>query len=498
MKPTKLLSLNPTKLLSFLEIFSKGEALEKKLLRNHLIAVLVLITMVSISFLILTSIIQTQHNSSNLINTSGKQRMYTQKVLYYVNKYEQTKRSLDKDNIYDTLEKLEINNKYLTRKLVDRDSISFYNKNLMLLYNKKDGTITKYEEFKNSIEIFINKHEHNKDIDIQDIEKQGDILIDFYDQLTSQYQKLAEDKVSEFWIYETSLYIISLLTILLEALLIFRPAIFEVFTTHTKLRKLNKNLSREVEKQVEALREQEQLLIQQSKLAEMGEMLSNISHQWKQPLTILSMQIEDLEMSLMADEIEKQESEKSIENCFVQISLMSNTIEDFKRFYMPDNEKKEFNIYDLIKDVVKMEQSSLQKHNISIEIKVKDQTLKMYGFESQLKQVLLSLTNNAIEQISQRVDENSLNKMQGSIKYGIHLKDEFTRISIYDNAGGIKKDVINKIFNPYFSTKKEKGGSGIGLYMAKTIIENSFYGELHVKNIKSGAKFYIDIPNSKV
>ena len=487
-----------TNLFSFLEIFSKGEALEKKLLRNHLIAVLVLITMVSISFLILTSIIQTQHNSSYLVNTSGKQRMYTQKVLYYVNKYKQIQRSIDKGNIYDTLEKLEINNKYLTRKLVDRNSISFYNENLLLLYNKKDGTITKYEEFKNSIEKYLNKTEQNKDIDIEDIEKQGDILIDFYDQLTLQYQKLAEEKVSQFWIYETSLYVISLLTILLEAILIFRPAIFEVFTTHTKLRKLNKNLSREVKNQVETLREQEQLLIQQSKLAEMGEMLSNISHQWKQPLTILSMQIEDLEMSLMADEIEKEELEKSIENCFLQINLMSNTIEDFKRFYMPDNEKKEFNIYDLIQDVVKMEQSALQNHTIAVEIKAKDQTLNMYGFESQLKQVLLSLTNNAIEQISQRVEEKSLEKIQGSIKYSIHLKEEFIRISIYDNAGGIKNDVINKIFNPYFSTKKEKGGSGIGLYMAKTIIENNFYGELHVKNLKDGAKFYIDIPNSNV
>lgn len=485
--------MKPTKLLFFLEIFSKGELLEKRLLRNHLLAVLVLISIVSISFLILTSIIKTQQDSSGMINSSGKQRMYTQKVLFYFSKYISEKKESSKEKLFENLEQLENNNKYLTSKFIDRDSIGFYDKRLIVLFNDKDGIKIKFREFKINIENFLS---NKSNINIENIENQGEHLLNLYDESTYQFQKLAEDKVSQFLIFETTLFVISLITIFLEAVYIFRPAIFEVFTKHSELRKLNKNLSLEVEKQVAILREQERLLIQQSKMAEMGEMLSNISHQWKQPLTILSMQIEEIEMNLLNNNLNKIELKKSLENAFKQISLMSNTIEDFKKFYMPDNEKKEFNIYNTIKDIIQMEQSALQNYTISHKIKCNDNTLCIHGFESQLKQVLLSLTNNAIEQISEKIDENILNKYAGKIKYNIYNDEKLIIISVYDNAGGIPPSIIENIFNPYFTTKKDNGGSGIGLYMAKTIIEKNFNGKLYVKNAKKGAKFFLELPVS--
>lgn len=475
----------------FTLIFSKGDTLEKKLLRKHIFAVLVLISMVSISFLILTTIIKTQHYSSNLINISGKQRMYTQRVLFYYNKYVYEKELSLKKRLFENLEKLEENNNYLISKLLDRDSISYYDKKLMLLFNSDHGTINKFNKFKSNIESYILDNNNKNKVYI---EKQGEELLKLYDEITLQFQRLVEDEVSKFLVLETSLYIISLITILLEALFIFRPAILEVFKKHSELKELNQNLSCEVKKQVQVLREQEQLLIQQSKLAEMGEMLSNISHQWKQPLTILSMQIEDIESSLFKKNINKEDIERNINCAFNQIDLMSNTIEDFKRFYMPDNEKKEFNIYETIKDIVQMEQSALQNYTISHKIKTKDHTIFIHGFESQLKQVLLSLTNNAIEQISKKINENNMNKCAGKIKYTIKKANNEIEICVYDNAGGIPEEIFKNIFTPYFSTKKNKGGSGIGLYMAKTIIEKNFNGELKASNGKKGAKFCIKIP----
>lgn len=478
-------------LLSFFDIFKKGRALEKRLLRNHLLAILVLITMVSISFLVLTNIIKTQENSSHLINKSGKQRMYTQRVLYYFNKYMYQKDIFSKNNIYENLEKLEENNQYLSRKLLDKNSISYYDKKLMYLLNSEKGAEYRFKYLKRNI---LKVVDQGALLNTQKIEIEGEILLGFYDKATLQYQKLAEDKVSQFLVFETSLYIISLLTIFLEALLIFRPAILEVFTKHTQLRKLNKNLSRQVKKKVKALREQEQLLIQQSKMAEMGEMLSNISHQWRQPLMILSMQIEDIELALEEEDLDKEEMQSSIENCFSQITLMSNTIEDFKRFYMPDNEKKAFNVYKTIEDIIQMEKSALQNYTIAHRIECEDSSIEVIGFEGQLKQVLLSLTNNAIEQLRIKIDQDLIPKDAGKIEYRIALKKDKVRITVHDNALGIPEDLIKKIFKPYFSTKENNGGSGIGLYMAKTIIEKNFLGKLSVKNKDKGAKFYIDVP----
>lgn len=477
-------------LFSFLEIFSQGRALEKRLLRNHLLAVLLLITMVSISFLILTSIIKTQHNNSSLINKSGKQRMYTQRVLYYYSKYVSFQTQNSKIQIYENLEKLHLNNRYLSSKLNDRDSISFYDKSLLKIINGKDGVIEKLKLFRHQIDTSLETQDYAA---YKTIEQEGEVLISLYDKATLQYQKLAEDKVAQFLIFETSLYVISLLTIFLEALLIFRPAIMEVFNKHTQLRSLNKNLSSQVKKKVTELREKEQLLIQQSKLAEMGEMLSNISHQWKQPLTILSMQIEDLELSLEQKKLNNEEYDVIIENCYKQIDLMSNTIEDFKRFYMPDNEKRVFSIHALIENIVQMEKSALNNNTIQHVIKCKDKSLMINGYEGQLQQVLLSLTNNAIEQLSSNNDNTSTSKKLAKIEYAIKQFNEKVIITVKDNAGGIPQKFLKKIFKPYFSTKKDHGGSGIGLYMAKNIINKNFLGKLYVKNKRGGAKFYIEL-----
>ena len=476
----------------FLKIFSKGRTLEKKLLRNHLLAVLVLISMVSISFLIITNIIKTQHDSSLLINQSGKQRMYTQRVLFYVSKYQSTLNQEYSQKIMKNLDELQVNNDALLRRLYNRNSISYFDKKLMHMFNAHDGIIERYKQLKEELLLMLLQEDYT--INERMIEQHADELIVLYDQATLQFQKLSEEKIAEFLLIETSLYIISLITIFLEALLIFRPAIIEVYNKQTKLIKLNKNLSKKVKQKVSALRKQEQLLIQQSKLAEMGEMLSNISHQWKQPLMILSMQIDELENSVLQGNVDEEKLKEDIDNCFEQIRLMSTTIEDFKQFYMPDKEKKEFDVVKVVEDVIHMEKSALQDYSIEHQVECNEEKIAIKGYESQLKQVLLSLTNNAIEQIQLLMRQDKMSKGEGKIIYELRANDNMVYIHVQDNAGGIPKELITKIFKSYVSSKEESGGSGIGLYMAKTIIKKSFKGKLHAKNRQGGARFIIELP----
>jgi len=246
---------------------------------------------------------------------------------------------------------------------------------------------------------------------------------------------------------------------------------------------------------------QEDMLIQQSKLAQTGEMISMIAHQWRQPLssitTVLSTLKTRLELGLY-DELEDPVSTftsdftaayETLEEAAV---FLTTTIDDFRNFYRPDNEAKSFKACDAMKSVLGMLNLGLSK----IEVKL-DCThcinSSVYTFESELKQVFMSIINNAADALQEKSIEEA--------KIYISLKDEGENllISIIDNAGGIANNIIDKIFLPYFSTKNEKNGTGLGLHMAKTIIENHVHGSLSVQNSTrfGGAEFKINIPKSE-
>jgi signal transduction histidine kinase len=229
-------------------------------------------------------------------------------------------------------------------------------------------------------------------------------------------------------------------------------------------------------------------------MAEMGEMLSDISHQWKQPLTILSMLLETIELELEEEYISKEQIDSDLQEAFKLIKHMHQTIEDFKNFYRPDTSKRTFNIYNAVNDVIKMEKTSLNCHTIELSFNSSYKGTLFHGFESQFKQVLLTIINNAIEQITLNIESQKQAKGSGKIDIDIEKDNKNVKIHISDNAGGIDQDIIAKIFNPYFTTKNDNGGSGIGLYMSKTILEKNFHGSVQVLNVADGASFIITIP----
>ncbi len=235
------------------------------------------------------------------------------------------------------------------------------------------------------------------------------------------------------------------------------------------------------------LQEQEEIIISQSQHAAMGEMISMIAHQWRQPLSVISMDANNILADIELDLLDNQSLKNSVNNINNQTQELSKIIDDFKNFFRPNKIEDEIVIDDIIHEVIKMIGKSLEYHDINIEVKsYSSKKIKTYSRE--LMQVFINIINNAKEAII-------INNMQ--IKYiniVIESKDNKMYIKICDSGGGISADLIDKIFNPYFSTKDKKNGTGLGLYMSKTIIEKHLNGIIKVYNKDKGACFEIQLP----
>ena len=230
--------------------------------------------------------------------------------------------------------------------------------------------------------------------------------------------------------------------------------------------------------------EKEKLLIHKEKLASMGEMINNIAHQWRQPLTHLSFINMNLQMASYDEKLSKEYLYEKIEESNKQLEFMSNTIDSFRDFYKPQKEKESFYLSEAVKQAVDIMAVLLEKENIDLELDIRKDK-KIYAYENEYSQVVLNLITNAKDVLVQRQIEDAKIK----ITIDSYFDKSFT--TVCDNAGGIKKADLNKIFEPYFTTKDN--GSGIGLYMSRTIINSHFKGKLRVENKKEGACFTIEV-----
>lgn len=218
--------------------------------------------------------------------------------------------------------------------------------------------------------------------------------------------------------------------------------------------------------------EQQFMLFQQSRLASMGTMISTIAHQWRQPLNVLSLGLMNIKKRSKGEE----KNLKTIAELKEQLQYMSETIEDFKNFYKPSKIKEYFSIEDTCQKACKVAFSSLEQHNIDVEVSIKED-FKIYGKQNELEQVILSLINNSKDAFL----ENNIKTKR------ILIAIDSSTLSIKDNAGGIEKQHLEKIFDPYFSTKEK--GEGIGLHISKLIVEKELQGKLHVQSLKNTTTF---------
>jgi len=229
----------------------------------------------------------------------------------------------------------------------------------------------------------------------------------------------------------------------------------------------------------------EQLLIHQSRLASMGEMVANIAHQWRQPLTHLSYVNMNLKTAYEQEKLSPEYFDKKTKEINDQIEFMSHTIEDFSNFFKTDKKTEKFGVLKTFEKTHRLLIASFKHNSIDVEVLCKNE-LYVNSYENEFSQVLFNILNNAKQEL---IEKNILNP---KIKVEISETNRNHILKISDNALGIDENIIDKIFEPYFTTKDS--GMGIGLYMSKVIIEQHMNGSLKVENIPSGVSFEIFLP----
>jgi two-component system sensor histidine kinase/response regulator len=269
-----------------------------------------------------------------------------------------------------------------------------------------------------------------------------------------------------------------------EVQLLHRIKTYSIFTQRER-EKSQKilNLEEIIKKEIEESRKKDIQLIKQSKMAALGEMIGAIAHQWRQPLNVLAINIQTLLRSYKKDRCDEEYLKNFVKTNIETISFMSNTIDDFGDFFKLDKKQELFNVNEAIDEVMRILMAQLENHTIAFELKGEGFFIESY--KSEFKQVIMNIISNA-------KDAFIVNKIS---KAKISVISENGIIQVIDNAGGIPQDIINKIFEPYFSTKEQS--MGIGLHISKMIIEDNMKGKLAIQQIKNGSMFVIEFKNTQ-
>ncbi len=232
---------------------------------------------------------------------------------------------------------------------------------------------------------------------------------------------------------------------------------------------------------------QEKILIQQAKMSAMGEMLSLVSHHWRQPLSRVSLMLENIEDELEDENLKSDDITKNIEYIMEQIQDMSKTISYFTRYFKSDDRKDIINLNEIIQEILSIMKPSFENFKVKFNISI-DLDYKIKIFKNEFTQAIINILKNSFEAFRiQSIKEPK-------IKINAYIDKDIQIIDIIDNAGGIEDKNTAKVFEPYFSTKSNLNGTGLGLYISKVIIENNLKGKIYLENIENGLKITIRIP----
>ena len=323
--------------------------------------------------------------------------------------------------------------------------------------------------------------------------KDEQILNSITNKIISFLNENEKIKLFNKWVFEEQVekkvdysLIIKITIVFIIIISIISYFLYRLTKLQQQIYQLNKALEKRVQKEIEKNREKEEQLILQSRLAQMGEIISMIAHQWRQPLNAISANVNDLLMKIMLNNnIDKKYLKEKLQKIAAIVQDTSEIIEDFRSFYKKDTQKTETTISNIIKRSLNIISPIIEQKKITLTINLTSK-LKLKVKENELKQAILIIVKNAEDILLERKIENP------EIIIKTYDKDNCAYIEIKDNGGGIDKEIMDKIFDPYFTTKG-KDGTGIGLNIAKNIVEKNNNGILSVKNDEKGAVFIIKI-----
>lgn len=255
-----------------------------------------------------------------------------------------------------------------------------------------------------------------------------------------------------------------------------------------ELQSLNQNLEARIQEKIKKSREQEEMLFRQARYAQMGEMISMIAHQWRQPLNAISAATATIQLKIDMDRYEKDAFREKTVMISEYIQHLSATIDDFRNFFKPEKEKEKIGFSDTVGDALKLVRSALENRNIAVVSEYHCGNCIIHTYRNELVHVILNLIKNAEDAFQEK------NITDPKIIIRTFKQEKSIYVEVEDNAGGIEPAVMGKIFDPYFTTKKNSDGTGLGLYMSKIIIEDHCHGKIEVSNGEEGAIFKLLLP----
>ena len=241
-----------------------------------------------------------------------------------------------------------------------------------------------------------------------------------------------------------------------------------------ELRQINSDLEIRIKKEVEENLRKDRLLSQQQKMVSMGQMIENIAHQWRQPLSLITTSASGIKLKKQLNDLDDEFLNKTLDGILNTSKYLSNTIDDFRYFFKPQKEKEDFYLEKCCTKTIELINPNFVSQNIKIIHKIEN--IKVTGYETELIQVLINVLNNSKDALL------SINNDEKLIFIDIFKKDDKAIIEINDNAGGIDEGIVHKVFEPYFTTKHQSQGTGIGLFMCREIINKHMNGQIEISN----------------
>lgn len=330
------------------------------------------------------------------------------------------------------------------------------------------------------------------------ISRKNDMLYSIVDKVLSQIPRETLQIVNDKWtaapkvvrtVDYALLFKVVGLFLLLAAIGIF--AYMKLHRLNRKIDTLNRTLEKRVAEEVARNREKDRMMFYQNRLAQMGEMISMIAHQWRQPLNNLSILTQSLIRHYRQGRLDDEKILTFEKRSNTLIRQMSRTIDDFRNFFRPDKKKVPFILGDVLRQVREIVAPVLEKDSILLHVKCPPKIVEIIGYPNELGQVILNLVNNAKDAFKDR------NIKEKRIELKIDETEDSVRLIVEDNAGGIPPEYLDKIFDPYFSTKSAKNGTGLGLYISRQIVEEHMGGRLRVSNTDIGARFEMIFPKER-
>jgi len=437
------------------------------------------------AFFTMNQLISSQEVYAKIINISGKQRMLSQKTTLMAKRTFETNNQRLLDHTLELIKVMKEDHNFLINNLTSENMENIYFKTPYNLDKKVKDYFLIFDEF---------LEEKNKS-NLQKIEEYSYNLLPELNIAVYKFEEESNQKTFELKKRELIILFGTLLTLFLEAFFIVIPSIRINEQKEKELQEINNNLENRVKDDIKDLREKDKIINEQSKMIFMREILNNISHQWRQPLSIITTAVSGIKLKKEFKQLNEKDLDEYLNVVLENSQYLSKTIDNFRSFFEDKDDMTTYKFSSLIEKIENLLKEEFDKYKINFILDIEE--VSYYGNETRLLNSILHILHNAIDVLKKKKD-------QRLIFISIYKNENF-HIKIKDNGGGIEGDIIGKIFEPYFTTKHKSLGKGMDLYIVKESIEKILKGSIKVTNEQytykgidqKGALFEIILPSNQ-